>query len=92
MKIRQQKWLLLVGTLFTSWAFAASSGVLIKNETLYAKPAVRSAAVGKVARGTPVTVVRAVGWKGPADAHAAGCACSRYVAVSVAAVVRPPNW
>lgn len=63
MKIRQAKWLLLVGTLFTSLAFAASSGVLIKNETLYAKPAVRSAAVGKVARGTPVTVVtRQGGW------------------------------
>lgn len=63
MKIRQQKWLLLVGTLFTSWAFAASSGVLIKNETLYAKPAVRSPAVGKVARGTQVTVVtRQGGW------------------------------
>ncbi|MHB1174752.1 MAG: SH3 domain-containing protein [Sulfuriferula sp.] len=63
MKIRQAKWLLLVGTLFTSLAFAASSGVLIKNETLYAKPAVRSATVGKITRGTPVTVVtRQGGW------------------------------
>ena len=63
MKIRQAKWLLLIGALCSSLAFAASSGVLIKNETLYAKPAVRSATVGKVARGTPVTVVaRQGGW------------------------------
>lgn len=63
MKIRQAKWLLLVSALCTSLASAASGGVLIKDETLYAKPAVRSASVGRVARGTPVTVVaRQGGW------------------------------
>ena len=63
MKIRQAKWLLLISMLFTSLASAASGGVLIKDETLYSKPAVRSASVGKVARGTPVTVVtRQGGW------------------------------
>jgi len=63
MKIRQAKWLLLISMLFTSLASAAAGGVLIKDETLYSKPAVRSASVGKVARGTPVTVVtRQGGW------------------------------
>lgn len=63
MKIRQAKWLLLISVLCTSLASAAAGGVLIKDETLYSKPAVRSASVGKVARGTPVTVVtRQGGW------------------------------
>ena len=63
MKIRQAKWLLLMSALCASLASAASGGVLIKDETLYAKPAVRSASVGRVARGTHVTVVaRQGGW------------------------------
>jgi len=63
MKIRQAKWLLLISALCSSLAFAASGGVLIKDETLHAKPAVRSASVGRVARGTQVTVVtRQGGW------------------------------
>ena len=63
MKIRQAKWLLLISMLCTSLASAAAGGVLIKDEILYSKPAVRSASVGKVARGTPVTVVtRQGGW------------------------------
>ncbi|WP_161984212.1 SH3 domain-containing protein [Sulfuriferula plumbiphila] len=63
MKIRRAKWLLLVSVLCTSLAAAASGGVLIKDETLYAKPAARSASVGRVVRGTPVTVVaRQGGW------------------------------
>lgn len=63
MKIRQAKWLLLAGLLCSSLALAASNGVLIKDETLYAKPIARSTSMGKLSRGTPVTIVsRQGGW------------------------------
>ena len=63
MKIRQAKWLLLAGVLCSSLASAALNGVLIKDETLYAKPVARSASMGKLPRGTAVTIVtRQGGW------------------------------
>lgn len=63
MKIRQVKWALLASVFCSSLASAASSGVLIKNETLYAKPVARSASAGRLVRGTPVTIVsRKGGW------------------------------
>lgn len=73
MKIKQAKWLLLASMLCTSLASAASSGVLIKNETLYAKPVARSASVGRLTRGTPVTIVtRQGGWVQVASGRSRG--------------------